>query len=281
MPEKCNAVAASTSQQCKRNSLPGSHYCVLHQEKAPLVLGAVLGALLSLVVFEVWRMLIPSTEARHLVNARNAIADVRAQHETAKIERSNLEGRVLSLRAQLAESEAKAARDQAQFERELRQRSEEISALNRRTLDAVTGGSSFCYLSIFSATSEIGQLMFVHQGDDTLYDVTVRLVDLDRFEERKGSLTLDDLHYTDTSLSLGTLIAGHSSMRGRVNLSSFPDRGYNVFFAARNGSFHQLLRLKKVAGVWKQALKVMRDEETIFEKTNDDYPRDENSNVEW
>jgi len=261
--------------------LPGSKYCIFHLEKSPLVLAAVLGAVASLGLFEVWRTIVPSTESRQLEGARKEIADVRAQHETAKTQRRNLEREVLSLRAELAESEAQAAYQQAELERQLRLRAEELAALSKRTLNAVTGGDSFCYLSIHRSNAETGHFMFIHQGDHTLYDLTVRIVDLDRFEERRGSLSLDDLDYTDTNISLGTQIAGHSSLRGKVNLSTLPHRGYNVFFAARNGSFHQVLRSAYDDGTLRQALKVIRDEKTILERVDDGYPRDESGSVQW
>ncbi len=62
----CKAVAISTGGQCKRRALPGSRYCYAHVEKVPLLLGAAAGALLSLLVAEVYRSFVPSEESRRI-----------------------------------------------------------------------------------------------------------------------------------------------------------------------------------------------------------------------
>jgi hypothetical protein len=164
--------------------------------------------------------------------------------------------------------------------RALAAKSDEITTLNMQTLDAVTGGDSFCYLSIFP-TGNKGRLAWVHQGDHTLYDVTARLVNLDRWGEVEGHLSLETLAYANTTLSLGTLIAGHTSMRGEIALDTFPKRGYNIFFSARNGPFHETLRLVNVDGTWKQALRVLRNAQVILEKVDDGYPRNNDGEVAW
>jgi hypothetical protein len=176
-----------------------------------------------------------------------------------------------------------AASQKAEFERELRIKNEEIAALNKKTFNAVTGGDSFCYfsLSLPNRASSIGRFFIVHQGDNALYDVTARLVNLDRFEEIKGEFTISSLKYTDTNITLGTLIARHASIGNEVKLDQFPSRGYNIFFSARNGSFSELLRLKKVQDKWKQAIQVTRDGKVIFEKVDDEYPRDSSGNFVW
>jgi len=63
-------------------------------EKTPVLLGAVVGVILSLAATEAYRAVVPSTESKQLKSARIEIADVRAQHETAKGERVKLEGQV-------------------------------------------------------------------------------------------------------------------------------------------------------------------------------------------
>lgn len=72
-----------------------------------------------------------------------------------------------------------ASRQQAQFERELRLKSEEIAQLNKKTLDAVTGGDSFCYLSIYPH-GEKASLMWNHHGEQACW------VRIDFTEESQG-----------------------------------------------------------------------------------------------
>ena len=169
-----------------------------------------------------------------------------------------------------------------ELERELRHQTEDLAALDRKTLDAITGGDSFCYVVISQRPDGIVALMFLHQGNAPLYDVTARLFDLDRYEEKKDSLPIGEAFaYAGTNLSIGTIGTGHAVERGQIPLKSFPTRGYNIFFAARNGFFHELLRLKKVDGVWTQALKVIRDERVIFEKIDPDFPIGSDGSVAW
>lgn len=281
MSLKCNAIAVSTSERCKRNSLPGSKYCMFHLEKTPLLLGALLGAMLSVVASDVWHRFVPTEESRQLAQARAEIDEVRAQNELAKTERSALDRRVLSLRADLGESRAEGALKQAELERELRQRTEALAALSEKTRSAVTGGDSYCFLTILRTGDGTGHLLFAHQGENPLYDVTARMIDLDRFEETKGSRRIENLAYTETVVSLGTLVPDHGAMHGALNLDGFPQRGYNIFFSARNGAFHESLRLRKVDGVWLQALKVIRGNRTIFEQIDDHYPRNETGGIDW
>jgi len=63
---RCNAVAGSTGQPCKRRAMPGSRYCCFHVERIPLILGGIVGAILSLVATELWRTIVPSEESRRL-----------------------------------------------------------------------------------------------------------------------------------------------------------------------------------------------------------------------
>ena len=86
---KCQAVAASTSEQCKRNALPGSKYCRLHIEKTPILVSAIVALGLSVS----FRYAVPTDESRQLAN-------VRVQLETGKEERANLEGEIKLLSEQ-------------------------------------------------------------------------------------------------------------------------------------------------------------------------------------
>lgn len=113
MKNKCNAIAASTSEKCKRRRMLGSNYCVFHIEKTPVLLGAIVGVFLGLGVTEVYKAVFPSAESRQLATARSEIADVRAQHETAKRERAKLEDQVSLFRVQLEQADEKARKERA------------------------------------------------------------------------------------------------------------------------------------------------------------------------
>ncbi|MBU8920743.1 MAG: hypothetical protein KOO63_02675 [Bacteroidales bacterium] len=173
-----------------------------------------------------------------------------------------------------------SAHQQTGFEKALRIKSDEIAELNRTTFNAVTGGSSFCYFQIqFDGLS--GRFVFCHEGDNTLFDVTARIVNLDRFEQLKGNFTFESFQHTDTIMPLGTMISGHALFRGEIPVNQLPKRGYNVFFTARNGAFSQLIRFAKTREGWAAAIKVTRDGRELFEKVDDDYPLGEGGTVDW
>jgi len=173
-----------------------------------------------------------------------------------------------------------AAQQQTRFEGQLRVKSEKIAELSSETLAAVTGGDGYCYVSILVDGNK-GRWMFIREGKHALYDVTARFVDLDKLDEIEGQISLDTLEYSNTVMNLGTLIAGHASIKGEFELDKFPTQGLNVFFAARNGGFCQDLRLARTANGWKQAIRVMRQDEVLLEKVDDEFPRTADGAVRW
>jgi hypothetical protein len=76
MRAQCGAFAKTKGQRCKNRALPGSGYCILHLEKAPLVIGALIGAVLSLAVSITWNKIVPSDEQRELRELKNEIRPV-------------------------------------------------------------------------------------------------------------------------------------------------------------------------------------------------------------
>jgi hypothetical protein len=73
MRAQCGAFAKSKGHRCKNRALPGSVYCMLHLEKAPLVLGALIGVLLSLAISVTRNKIVPSNEKRELADLRKEI----------------------------------------------------------------------------------------------------------------------------------------------------------------------------------------------------------------
>jgi hypothetical protein len=176
-----------------------------------------------------------------------------------------------------------ASKQQAIFERDLRIKSDEIAVLNKEIVNLVTGGQSFCYLSIGSLNPDnnVGVLTVIHGGDHPIYDVNARIVDLQKFEKIKDDLTFDNWNSADTIIHIGNMIKGTASIRGKIHLGKGNERGFNIFFSARNGLFVQFLRLQKVANKWVRATKVERDGKVLFEKVHENFPKDKEGNVVW
>ena len=174
--------------------------------------------------------------------------------------------------------------DQNKNSRKLDEKNEEIARLSREIANSVTGGPTVCYLAPMGGSPNIVTL--VSSGDFPLYDVSVRIVDLELFEAKKNEpFTLDSIRKNEVSLDLGGMPPKSARILGPLLQLSGETRRWNIFFSARNGFFTQLLRMKKVDGVWKSAIRVTRDtgkgSEVAFEQITDGYPRGADGAVDW
>ncbi len=163
-----------------------------------------------------------------------------------------------------------------------------LDDLGRKTEDLVgymTGGNSWCYLmvQVDNANDATGLVSIVHQGKHPLYDVSVRVTDLEAFSQARAAgrpINLGD----DRTLNLGNLISGHA-VTGVGNIfGSFQGttkRSFNIFFTARNGSFVQIMRYCKFDGEWLTAMKILRDGEVLHERVSANYPRETDGSVKW
>ena len=72
MRQQCTSIAKSTKSQCRNKAIPGSQYCVLHIEKPPLLVGAILGVILGYLI----NWVLPTPELRELRQLRNDVQPV-------------------------------------------------------------------------------------------------------------------------------------------------------------------------------------------------------------
>ena len=160
---------------------------------------------------------------------------------------------------------------------------DKVESKTEEMIGHISGGNSFPWLQIgMTNGSNQGVLMAIHQGDHPLYDVTARIVDLQKFEQIKNNISLATLGYTDTNINIGNMIPSHASMVQNWKIESEPKQSYNIFFTARNGSFTQLLRLKKVNGAWVTATKVTnKNNEILHEQIDENYPKEADGSVTW
>jgi len=118
---------------------------------------------------------------------------------------------------------------------ELTTKNDKVQELNSFILSSITGGDSFCYVEIGSIaqTNDRGHLTVIHQGKYPLYDVHVRIVDLDKFDKIKDHLSLETMASLETRLNLGTLspdtvqLVAPISFQGKTNLR------FNIFTLAQ------------------------------------------------
>jgi hypothetical protein len=152
----------------------------------------------------------------------------------------------------------------------------------------VTGGDSYCYLNALGA-GDVQDLVLVHQGDYPLYDLQIRIVDLEKFDaiaKANPRVTLEELSKADLVHYLGTLNPNQAVRIGNLTLPPDKDeKGYNVFILARNGELAELLRFRRINGAWLRALRVQRSESSqpqiLIERVENGFPRNETGEVSW
>ncbi len=127
-------------------------------------------------------------------------------------------------------------------------------------------------------------MMLIHQGENSLYDVSIRIVDLEKFESIELK-TLSDVREAETVINIGNLVPNMAQVLGGWQLPDTDMKRYNIFIAARNGIVTQLMRLKRVNGRWVGATRVEKEStgklEVLYEKVESQFPRDKNGNIQW
>ncbi len=166
-------------------------------------------------------------------------------------------------------------------EKQLRQKSEEITDLKNHIASSITGGTSFAYIvPVFQSANASPILTVVHQGEYPLYDLSVRIVDLAKLGEKAPSLS------EMKGSGIGNLAPNQAAPLGNVQINGESLR-WNLFFSARNGFFTEELRVQRVGSDWKTAIQVTRsnptsgETKTLFEKIDPGYPRGYDGKVEW
>jgi hypothetical protein len=172
-------------------------------------------------------------------------------------------------------------------EENLKQTQEVINRIEQ-AIAHITGGNSFCYVDFLLSNppSNTPRLIILQQGDYPVYDVGIRIVDLEKFDLVKGNLTWEAKQQTETIFSIGTIGSQHSMIREPWPLPRDKDQQrYNVFISHRYGHFDELLRLRRVNGKWTRAIKVRklvgREYVDLHEVIDATFPRDASGQVEW
>lgn len=157
----------------------------------------------------------------------------------------------------------------------------ELRATAERLEGYSTGGKGFCWISLPMNFPILRRDFVVHvAGRFPQRNVQVRIVDLDRMADPQTEREAID----ENSYSLDLLIPEHVRvvpLKLADGARRLPDRGFNIFFTAPNGSYMQMLRAVLVDGVTRSAIRVERDGERIFDKVDDQYPRGADGEVEW
>jgi hypothetical protein len=146
------------------------------------------------------------------------------------------------------------------IERSQRQFDATMSGINKN-INAVTGGSSFCFV----VASPIGNEFLLNIntiGGSPLHETGIEFIDNDLMRTvvaEKPSLTRDEIaKYTKTFPPIPFLVSSNGQMLGTLPIGTSDKRNFSLIFFAMNGNWHEILKLRRVNGQWEQAIKVAK-----------------------
>ncbi len=175
-----------------------------------------------------------------------------------------------------------------------------LQDLTKQNLESSIGGSSYCYLDFGFPDPPKGELygiIWIH-GKYPLHDAWMNVLDVPKFNEFTQRVpkpyTLSQMMKVGRQqINLGDLPPGtggngHENgdesqrMITEITFDDKTDKDYNILFGALNGNWRERLKLKRVDGQWKRALRVTKAKsgKIIWENVDPLYPK-VNGKVEW
>jgi len=158
---------------------------------------------------------------------------------------------------------------QLQSERELQAKSDEIAELNRKIADWVTGGDSFCRISVGvgDGESDTVELRLLNEGEYPLYEVSMTIFDWDRRATIETTFSIPNPLPRRSNLPLRTLEVP----------AELEQNAYTIMIQARNGVVEQRVGLARVNGAWSFATRVYKgfqrpEAEVLYENVPEEFP---------
>ncbi|MDD2133614.1 hypothetical protein [Pseudomonas kurunegalensis] len=160
--------------------------------------------------------------------------------------------------------------------------SEESKVLAKEGIASVTGGDGFAYVDILKGHfSNAFSPVIATESAYPQYDISIRFYDEDQNHLAQIANPL--------MLGVATLPPGHSVVERipAFDVSGKQDYArFNLFISARNGSFIEELRLRKVDGEWYSAFRVFKSglagkSALLIERAMSKYPRSIDGSLEW
>ncbi len=176
--------------------------------------------------------------------------------------------------------QSRAERSLAKLETGVQNLLTDMRAETERLRNVVTGGRSFCYFVFLYPETDAPLVFAAHEGDDPLYNVQARMVDLRKFNAIPDKTTLASINSTESYFEIGDMTAGFGTEAGRAATFQGTEHNYNIFFTARNGGWSQVYRARKVDGKWLSATLVTKQgqsahaEHILLKKVDDGFPSD-------
>lgn len=168
----------------------------------------------------------------------------------------------------------------------------ELDERTRALEGFITGGTSIChagFVAEFDRPFETyKRIVFFQQGEHPLYDVEVRIVDLDDFSKALANNDMSAVFASDRHIEIKGLIPNTSReylLSPPISMGDGNSRSFNIFYMARNGTFTQAVRFAKVDGQWLYATRVHRPtgEQIVplYESVPENFPLNADGVVDW
>lgn len=144
-------------------------------------------------------------------------------------------------------------------------------------LSNFSGGDSFAYFNFsnFDDEKNLALLSVQATGRYPMYEVTGRIVDLIKLDS-------ESYNTANKTIELGNLVPNNFKIIPiSWKLSNDSYQRYNIFFSARNGSYHQMVKIMKIDGSWELATIVERNETVLHQFHSAKYPLNTEGAVDW
>ncbi len=167
------------------------------------------------------------------------------------------------------------------------QRSELIFKGVRTSIDTITGGDSFVYLTFGRQPDGRIVISANHAGKFPLHNVEVRITNLKEMDKiiaeakRTGAQLYLPLA-SDINVKIGDISAHVGRAIWWLRFDNSDRQDYNVFFYGQNGLWSQLIRMRLQDNQWITATKVLGSDgrKVLYEKIDPKFPR-KAGRVQW
>jgi len=216
----------------------------------------ILGILVT--VFEDWSKenRIPAIIAFTLLGLTGVgVAYVQTQSDDAdrqyalKLQESTLQRQALAWKQQ-----DRIARGTIALQERLFAATSEIKRLSREAINTMTGDGGYCSVTGTLPDDKSIGLVVACSSKYPIYDLHIAMTDMDHWSS-EDALAI----YQQRPTFNIPMIFQTAQTLGRIALEGRDTRSLNFSFSARNGNWHQTLRLKKVNGDWCQASRAERE----------------------
>lgn len=167
----------------------------------------------------------------------------------------------------------------------------------KTTLSNLTGGDSYCYLTVGFIEDDSIILILHNAGDFPLYDILIEMSDRDVIKtieqkQLQGQALWDFIRSNTTTFEQRTISPNLSKFLGMVSLKGVAQKRLRINIWTRYKSFGQDMKLVKQNGEWLFAYRVTetparvkggqkpRVKELLLEKPKN-FPVDKNGDIDW